>query len=156
MAQTWPKMTQNDWLCPRMTYQRSKGHQGVRGGARGHEGAPGGARWDQATPDAKISDKTAMFKVTKNCPGPKGMVLKYFWCIWGHLDALRQSYLLKTQIGRKPDFRGKNALPFPQARQNTFWLFLYFSTQQNVTDWSIECVFFLEFRGFFFKSWKIQ
>ena len=44
-----------------MTYQRSKGHQGVRGGARGHEGAPGGARWDQATPDAKISDKTAIY-----------------------------------------------------------------------------------------------
>ena len=38
-----------------------KGAPGGQGGARGHQGAPGGARWDQATPDAKISDKTAIY-----------------------------------------------------------------------------------------------
>ena len=52
------------------------------------------------------------FKVTKVSPDPSEMVFNHFWCIWGHLDALRQSYLVKTRIGWKPDFRGKNFCRF--------------------------------------------
>ena len=44
MWQIWPMMTQTTWLWPRMTYQGSRGHQGVQG-AGGRQGAPEGAIW---------------------------------------------------------------------------------------------------------------
>ena len=135
MDQTWPKMTQNDWLCPGMTYQRSGGHQGVRGGARGHQGAPEGSMVPPA-PKRVIKQQNngpkPWFKVPKVCPDPKGMVLIHFWCIWGHLDALQQRYLVKTQYCQKPGSRKKFIRRLPQTTGCNLIKFWQFSTHPKV------------------------
>ena len=46
-------------------------------------------------------------KVPKVCPDPKGMVLTHLWGIWGHLGALKQWYLVKSQFV-KNRVTGKN------------------------------------------------
>ena len=77
-------------------------HTRGQGCTRGFRGAPGGARGFTQLPAAKRVIKTAKngpkpwFKVSKVCPDPKRMVLLHFWSIWGHLDALKQRYLVKT------------------------------------------------------------
>ena len=61
MAPNGSNMTQNDpeWLTmPKDDIPEVKEAPGGQGG---RQGAPGGARWDEATPDAKISDKTAIY-----------------------------------------------------------------------------------------------
>ena len=108
MGQIWLIMTQDDWLWPRMTYQGSWGHQGVQGGTWGHQGVPGGSRIPPA-PKRVIkqqnNDPKPWFKVPKVCPDPKGVVFTHLWGIWGHLGALKQWYLLKSQYCQKPHFR---------------------------------------------------
>ena len=135
MGQIWPIMTQNDWLWPRMTYQGSWGHQGVQGGARGHQGAPGGSRLPPA-PKREIKQQNngpkSWFKVPKVCPDPKGMVFTHFWGIWGHLDGLKQPYLVKTPICQKPSFRKKMILPLTQTTGCNFRNIRQFSIKANI------------------------
>ena len=130
MGQIWLIMTQDDWLWPRMTYQGSWGHQGVQGGARGHQGVPGGSRIPLA-PKRVIkqqnNDPKPWFKVPKVCPDLKGMVFTHLWCIWGHLGALKQRYLVKLQYRQKPHFRKKNSLTITQTTRCKFWLVSQFS-----------------------------
>ena len=54
-------MTQNDPECLTMPKDDIPEVKEAPGGQGGRQGAPGGARWDEATPDAKISDKTAIY-----------------------------------------------------------------------------------------------
>ena len=119
----------------------------VRGapvGQGGRKGAPGGARGDQATPDAKISDKTAIYwlqiMVWSNqslpwvgTPDPKGMIFNHFWCILGHLDALRQIYLVKTQIGRNRNSGGKR-VAVSTGKTKHFLVVFGFFTAQNMSQ----------------------
>ena len=134
MGQIWLIMTQDDWLWPRMTYQGSWGHQGVQGGARGHQGAPGGS-WLPLAPKRVIkqqnNDPKPWFKVPKVCPDPKGMVFTHFWDIWGHLGALKQSYLVKLQYHQKRLFKKKNSLTITQTTRCKFWLVSQFSNNHG-------------------------
>ena len=69
-------------------------------GARGHQGAPGGSRLPSA-PERVIKQQNngpkPWFKAPKVCPDPKEMVFIHFWGIWGHLGAVKQCNILKTQ-----------------------------------------------------------
>ena len=110
MGQIWLIMTQDDWLWPRMTYQGSWGHQGVQGGARGCQGVPGGSRIPPA-PKRVIkpqnNDPKPWFKVPKVYPDLKGMVFTHLWCIWAHLGALKQRFIVKLRYRQKPHLRKK-------------------------------------------------
>ena len=72
-------------------------------GVRGAPGGPGGARGSRLPPTPKRvikqqnNDPKPWFKVPKVCCDPKGMVFTHFGGIWGHLDALQQRYLVKSQ-----------------------------------------------------------
>ena len=61
-----------------------------------------------------------LFRVPKVQPDPKVMVFTYLWDIWGHLDALKQQYLVKTTICQKPDLVAKT-LQLPQPTWSNFW-----------------------------------
>ena len=92
------------------------GAPGGAGGARGHQGAPGGSRLPPAPKrEQQNNGPKSWFKVPKVCPDPKGMVFTHFWGIWGHLDGLKQPYLVKTPICQKPSFREKMILPLTQT-----------------------------------------
>ena len=125
MGQIWPMMTQDDWLWPRMT----------PGGPGGRQGAPGGSRLPPA-PKRVIkqlnNDSNPWFKVPKVRPDPKGMAFTHFWCIWGHLDALQQRYLVKTQYCQKPGSRKKFILRFTQPTWCNISKFLQFSTPRGI------------------------
>ena len=77
------------------------GVRGAPGGPGGGcQGALGGSRLPPA-PKRVIkqqnNDPKPWFKVPKVCCDPKGMVFTHFGGIWGHLDALQQRYLVKSQ-----------------------------------------------------------
>ena len=86
------------------------GVRGAPGGSGGRQGAPGGSRLPSA-PKRVIKKQNngpkPWFEAPKMCPDPKGMVFTHFWGIWGHLDGLKQPYLVKTPICQKPSFRKK-------------------------------------------------
>ena len=129
-------------------------------GVRGAPGGPGGARGSRLPPTPKRvikqqnNDSKPWFKVPKVCHDPKGMVSTHFWCIWGHLSALQQRYLLPegTYVGYP---LAKNFIQsFPQPNF-TIWLgFLaIFHTPpctqgvwkiakswKNCTGWAVETI----------------
>ena len=55
------------------------------------------------------------------------MVFTHFWDIWGHLGALKQSYLVKLQYHQKRLFKKKNSLTITQTTRCKFWLVSQFS-----------------------------
>ena len=103
--------------------------------ARGHQGAPEGSRVPPA-PKRVIKQQNngpkPWFKVPKVCPDPKGMVFTHFWGIWGHLDALKQPYLVKKPICQKPGFRKKIIHSFPQTTRCNFLMVSQFSIPPKV------------------------
>ena len=76
------------------------GVRGAPGGPGGRKGAPGGSRLPSA-PERVIKQQNngpkPWFKAPKVCPDPKEMVFIHFWGIWGHLGAVKQCNILKTQ-----------------------------------------------------------
>ena len=74
------------------------GPGGVQG--RGHQGTSGGSGVPP-TPKRVIKQQNngpkPWFKAPKVCPDPKEMVFIHFWGIWGHLGAVKQCNILKTQ-----------------------------------------------------------
>ena len=99
------------------------------------QGAPGGSRLPPA-PKREIKQQNngpkSWFKVPKVCPDPKGMVFTHFWGIWGHLDGLKQPYLVKTPICQKPSFWEKMILPLTQTTGCNFRNIRQFSIKANI------------------------
>ena len=121
--------THNDpgWLC--MARDDIPGVRGVPGGPGGHQGAPGATRL-LPTPKWVIKQQNngskPWLKVPKVCPDPKGMVSIHFWCIWGHLGAVKQCYIVKWQYCQKPAFQKSFIQSFPQTtgcKCLNFWQF---------------------------------
>ena len=104
-------------------------------GSWGHQGAPGGSRIPPA-PKRVIKQQNngpkSEFKLHKVCRDKKGMVFTHFWGIWGHLDGLKQPYLVKTPICQKPSFRKKMILPLTQTTGCNFRNIRQFSIKANV------------------------
>ena len=167
------RWVKDDWLWPRMTDYGPGWHTRGQGATRGSRGAPGGWRLLPA-PKRVIKQQNngpkPWFKVPKVCPDLKGMVFTHLWCIWGHLGALKQHYLVKLQYHQKPHFRKKNSLTITQTTRCKFWLVSQFSrdyeyvkvsgklrNQSKVAPgglWNCEkiCVIFSENEIFFFKK----
>ena len=76
------------------------GVRGAPGGPGGRQGAPGGSRLPSA-PKRVIKQQNngskPWFKAPKVSPDPKGMVFIHFRGICGHLGAVKQCYIVKTQ-----------------------------------------------------------
>ena len=116
-------------------------HTRGHGGTRWCRGAPGGTRGRQGgsrlppAPKKEIKQQNngpkSWFKVPKVCPDPKGMVFTHFWDIWGHLGALKQSYLVKLQYHQKRLFKKKNSLTITQTTRCKFWLVSQFSNNHG-------------------------
>ena len=129
-------MTHNDpgWLC--MARDDIPGVRGVPGGPGGHQGAPGATRL-LLTPKWVIKQQNngskPWLKVPKVCPDPKRMVSIHFWCIWGHLGALQQRYLVKMQYCQKPGRRNEITGPLPQTTRSNFLKVSQFSTHVNMS-----------------------
>ena len=109
-------------------------HTRGQGGTRGPRGAPGGSRLPTA-PKRVIkqqnNDPKPWFKVPKVCCDPKRMVFTHFWGIWGHLDALKQRYLMKTPICQKPCLTKKIIWRFTQPTWCKILKFSQFSTPRG-------------------------
>ena len=83
-------------LGPLEIVEQCRGHWCTRGS----KGAPGGSRVPPA-PKRVIKQQNngpkPWFKAPKVCSDPKEMVFIHFWGIWGHLGAVKQCNILKTQ-----------------------------------------------------------
>ena len=111
------------------------GVMGAPGGPGGRQGAPGGSGLPPA-PKRVIKQQNngpePWFKVPKVCSDPKGMVFTHFWRIWGHLDALKQQYLVKKAICKKTGFRKKIIQSLPQTTRCNFGMVSQFSIRPNI------------------------
>ena len=136
----WLTMTQDDIPGVLGAPGGPGGHQGVQGGARGHQGAPGGSRLPLA-PKRVVKQQNngpkPWFKVPKVCPDPKGMVFTHFWDIWGHLGALKQSYLVKLQYHQKRLFKKKIVWQLRRPPGANFDWFHNFPITMGMS-WSLE------------------
>ena len=112
------------------------GAPGGPGGRQGYQGAPGGSRLPPA-PKRVIKQQNngpkPWFKVPKVCPDPKGMVFTHLWGIWGHLDALKQPYIVKMPICQKTGFRKKFIQSVPQTTRCNFLMVSQFSRDPDIT-----------------------
>ena len=111
---------------------------GVRGapvGPGGRQGAPGGSRL-LPTPKWVIKQQNngskPWLKVPKVCPDPKGMVSIHFWCIWGHLGAVKQCYIVKTQYCKKSGLSTNFIQSLPHTTGCNFLNFLQFSRDPEI------------------------
>ena len=158
---TGPQWLKFDPKLPRMTDYAQGWHTRGQGGAKGSGGAPGGTRGRQRGLGYSWRQNMWQNMWTKRDG------IEVFLMHLGPFGCIATELLSENPNRPKTGFHGGKCVSFPQARQNTFWLFLYFFNAKKCHRlveksclWQLfskillwkrqqKCVFFLKLRGFF-------